>query len=108
MEGTLRRASLIGKEMEFETVLLDGTQVNVKDLRGKIVLVNFWVTTCGPCVREFPHMKELYEKYKPQGYEMIAYNTGEDSETIREFVEKTQYPWLVGSSLMSVEIGLIN
>ena len=51
-------------------------------------------------------MKELYEKYKPQGYEMIAYNTGEDFETIREFAEKTLYPWLVGSSLMSVEKGL--
>lgn len=106
MEGILRCLSLIGMEMEFETVLLDGSQVNVKDLRGKVVLVNFWATTCGPCLREFPHMEDLYEKYKSQGYEMIAYNCGEDFETIRAFAEKMQYPWLFGSSLMSIEKGL--
>ncbi|MDR1270524.1 MAG: TlpA family protein disulfide reductase, partial [Planctomycetaceae bacterium] len=100
-----RRASLIGKELEFECVLINGEKLNVKDLRGKIVLVNFWGTTCGPCLREFPQMKKLYEKYKPKGYEMIAYSCGDDTETLNAFVEKTKYPWLFSSTVLSKEKG---
>ena len=108
LENVLRRLELIGQEMEFETVLLDGSQINVKDLRGKVVVVNFWATTCGPCLREFPHMKTLYEKYKSQGYEMIAYSCGDDEETLKDFVEKNDYPWLVGSLLKSIDAKLTN
>jgi thiol-disulfide isomerase/thioredoxin len=106
LSGAERRASLIGQEFEFECALLDGTTINVKDLRGKVVLVNFWATTCGPCRREFPNMKKLYEKYKPQGYEMIAYSCGDDDETLRAFVAKEEHPWLVGSLLISKRNGI--
>jgi glutathione peroxidase-family protein len=99
------RVSLIGKELEFECILLNGEKLNVKDLRGKIVLVNFWGTTCGPCLREFPQMKKLYEKYKPKGYEMIAYSCGDDMETLKAFAEKTKYPWLFSSNVLSKEKG---
>ncbi|MDR1291095.1 MAG: TlpA family protein disulfide reductase [Planctomycetaceae bacterium] len=105
LDGMERRASLIGKELEFECVLLNGEKLNVKDLRGKIVLVNFWGTTCGPCLREFPQMKKLYEKYKPKGYEMIAYSRGDDTETLNAFAEKTKYPWLFSSTVLSKEKG---
>lgn len=106
MEGMLRRHSLIGSELEFETLLLDGSKINVKDLQGKVVVVNFWNTQCGPCLREFPHMKTMYEKFKPQGYEMIAYSCGDDNESLKAFVEKTRYPWLTGSLVMSTAAGL--
>ncbi|MDR2706553.1 MAG: TlpA family protein disulfide reductase [Planctomycetaceae bacterium] len=105
LSGVERRVSLIGKELEFECVLLNGEKLNVKDLRGKIVLVNFWGTTCGPCLREFPQMKKLYEKYKPKGYEMIAYSCGDDTETLNAFAEKTQYPWMFSSTVLSKEKG---
>lgn len=108
LEGIKRRLDLMGSEMEFETVLLDGSKINVKDLRGKVVVVNFWATTCGPCLREFPHMKTLYEKYKSQGYEMIAYSCGDDEETLKNFVEKHDYPWLFGSMLKSIDAEMTN
>jgi len=106
LSGAERRSSLIGKELEFECVLIDGKTINVKDLRGKVVLVNFWATTCGPCRAEFPNMKKLHEKYKPLGYEMIAYSCGDDDETLMAYVEKEQHPWLVGSLLMSTRNGV--
>ncbi len=106
LENVLRRLMLPGTEMEFETMLIDGSKVDVKELRGKVVLVNFWNTQCGSCLKEFPHMKTLYEKYKPQGYEMIAYSCGDDLETLQKFVAKTKYPWLTGSLLLSKEKGL--
>ena len=106
LSGAERRGSLIGQELEFEVILIDGSKIDVQDLRGKIVLVNFWATTCGPCLAEFPNMKKLYEKYKPLGYEMIAYSCGDDDETLKAFVEKEQHPWLVGSLLMSRRNGI--
>ena len=83
---------LVGSELEFETVLLDGTVFNVKDHRGKVVLINFWGTTCGPCLREFPAMKALYEKYHDRGYEMVA--ACHDSESdLTAFLAKNPFPW---------------
>ncbi|MCL2005635.1 MAG: redoxin family protein [Planctomycetaceae bacterium] len=108
LSGTERRASLVGQELEFESVLIDGETINVQDLRGKVVLVNFWATTCGPCRAKFPNLKRLYEHYKPLGFEMIAYSCGDDDETLRAFAEREQLPWLVGSLLMSTRHGFKN
>lgn len=105
MAGSLRRVSMLGQEFELAAVLRDGTLVNVKDWRGKVVLVNFWGTSCGPCIREFPAMKALYEKYHDAGYEMIAisYDT---EESLDKFLEKTPYPWMFSLLSHSEQKGL--
>ena len=51
---------------------LKGTTLSLAQLRGKVVLVNFWATTCTTCVGEMPRMVETYNKFAPRGYEMIA------------------------------------
>ena len=107
LKTTSQRVSLHGKELAFECVLLDGSKLNVKDLRGQIVLLNFWNTQCAPCLGEFPNMKVQYEKYKPQGFEMIAYS-GDSLDDLTSFVEKTQYPWKTGSIVLSKENGLVD
>ena len=101
LNAVLKRSSLIGKELDFECILLNGKQTNVKDFRGKVVTINFWATWCGPCIGEFPNMKAQYIKYKDQGYEMIAYSIDDDFDAVMKFQETKQYPWLVGSQLKS-------
>ena len=52
--------------------LLDRSQSSLHQLRGKVVLVNFWATSCASCVREMPQIAALHEKFKPRGYETLA------------------------------------
>ena len=52
--------------------LLDGTKVSTEQLHGKVVLVNFWATSCTTCMHEMPQIVSTYEKYKAQGYETVA------------------------------------
>lgn len=53
-------------------VTLAGKNINMADLKGKVVLVNFWATTCGTCVKEMPSLVETYHAYKDKDFEMVA------------------------------------
>ena len=55
-----------------DMVLLDGSKSNMADLRGKVVLVNFWATSCVTCVKEMPHMVETYQKFRDRGLDFVA------------------------------------
>ena len=108
IESANRIASLVGNEMEFEAILLTGEKINLKDLNGKVVLVDFWATWCGPCLAEIPNMKKMYEKYHDKGFEIIAYSVDREVAELEEFEKEQPHAWLVASSVMSVEKGLKN
>lgn len=95
LTGMARRLTLKGNPMEMEGVTLDGKEVSLADYRGKVVLVDFWATWCGPCVREFPHMKEMYEKYKEQGFDILGFSLDEDKEKLAGFLKDRKVPWTV-------------
>ncbi|WP_236717271.1 peroxiredoxin family protein [Acidihalobacter prosperus] len=55
-----------------EMTLLDGKTVDLRELRGHPVLINFWATSCPGCVEEIPHLAKLYDRLSPQGFEIIG------------------------------------
>ena len=80
---------------DAELEALDGTKTKVSDRKGKVVLLNIWGIWCGPCIAEMPHLVDLQEKYRDQGFEIIGLNIGademgtpEDLDEIKKFGEK--------------------
>ena len=71
---------------DFKLPLLDGTEISLSGLKGKVVFLNFWATWCPPCRDEMPAMNSLYQKLKDQGFEMVAVNLGESRAAVNTFV----------------------
>jgi peroxiredoxin len=82
-------------EVRFAT--LAGESFSTSDLRGKVVMVNFWATSCVPCVKEMPKLIETYKKYAPRGgYEMIAVAMSHDHPNqVAEFTRQRALPFKV-------------
>lgn len=71
---------------------LEGT---VPDLEGKVVLVDFWASWCGPCKRSFPALKELHERFGKDGLVVIAISLDEDKADMNAFLKKTPVPFTI-------------
>lgn len=91
--GTLRRLSLPGNPMEITGTLLSGQPFDQQTLAGKVVLVDFWATWCGPCVAEIPNVLEQYEKYHAQGFEVVGISLDQDRDALEKFVADRKIPW---------------
>ncbi|MDD7885410.1 TlpA disulfide reductase family protein [Flavivirga sp. 57AJ16] len=83
------------KPLEMAFTAMDGTKVNLADMRGNVVLIDFWATYCSPCIKEMPHVREMYDKYRDQGFEVIGIAADGDAnkERILSILKKTNANW---------------
>ncbi len=89
--GTLRT--------DFTLPGLDGETIATTQLRGKVVLVNFWASWCPPCLREMPDLQEYYLAHRGEGFELIAVNYAEDALAVEEFVSGHQFAFPIALDL---------
>jgi thiol-disulfide isomerase/thioredoxin len=98
-EGEREVLTRVGKPFELEfTEATKGTQITMASLKGKVVVIDFWATWCGPCIAEMPNMKKLYAEYKDKGVEFIGVSLDLPKEKggldkLKDYVAKNEVEW---------------
>jgi peroxiredoxin len=73
---------------DFTLRAMSGTNLRLQEQRGRVVMINFWATWCGPCRQEMPHLNRLYDKYKSAGFVILGVNVDEDKKNAAELAQK--------------------
>lgn len=95
--------------IDFAASDLSGKNVKLSDLKGKIVLVNFWAVWCGPCQMEIPELVDLYTTYHDKGFVVLGVSDSSDLAEIKRFVQehKMDYPVVVDPGSISEEYNVV-
>ena len=93
-EGMATRVEAVGKPFPIAGTLLNGAPLDPESLKGKVVLVDFWATWCGPCVAEIPRLKRLYKELHPKGFEIVGVSQDDDKGVLDAFVDENEIPWI--------------
>ena len=86
-------AAKVGQPLVLKFKATDGRDVDLSKLKGKVVLVDFWATWCGPCMKELPNVKAAYEKWHDQGLEIVGISFDNKKEALNHVLKKEKMEW---------------
>jgi peroxiredoxin len=79
---------------DFKEKDTDGNDLSISNFKGKVVLVDFWATWCGPCVAELPNVLEAYNDYHEKGFEVVGISLDSAKDKLEQFVKRRKMPWV--------------
>ncbi|OGW56802.1 MAG: hypothetical protein A2Y48_10665 [Nitrospirae bacterium RIFCSPLOW2_12_42_9] len=91
---------------DFTLKDINNRNISLKNFRGKIVILNFWATWCGPCRQEMPSMERLHQQFKDRGLVILAIASGDDTKSVNSFITKYNltFPALIDKDLEVTDI----
>ena len=89
-----RPDALVGKKaLDFNVKDLDGNDLSLEQYRGNVILLDFWAVWCGPCIAEMPNVKQVYEKYKDDNFQIIGISLDNSRDTLVGYLAKEGIAW---------------
>jgi thiol-disulfide isomerase/thioredoxin len=92
-KARMAREQLIGQPVSLQFTATDGSSINMSELRGKVVLVDFWASWCPDCIREMPAVRQIYQKFRDKGFTIIGISLDKDEQALANFVARKLIPW---------------
>ncbi len=93
-DGLQRKFAMIGKPIELDGTSLSGAEFSWPAYKGKVVLVDFWASWCGPCRSEIPNILKQYERFHEQGFDVVGICLDSNRQAADEYVKTEGLPWL--------------
>lgn len=89
----LGRLALLGTTPKLDANVFGGGKFDLAQYKGKVVLIDFWATWCGPCLAELPNVKKVYAQLHNQGFDVVGVSLDEEKDTLGKFLDKERLPW---------------
>ncbi len=83
----LQAATIEGPAPDFTLKSLSGKNLKLSEMRGEVVMINFWASWCGPCRQEMPILEKIYQKYQPLGFTLLGVNVEEDINEAKAYLK---------------------
>jgi thiol-disulfide isomerase/thioredoxin len=89
-----KRLAILDKPMDFSGLVdVEGKPMDLERYKGKVILVDFWASWCGPCIQEIPNIERVFDEKNSEGFEVIGINLDEERSKLDGFLEKRPLKW---------------
>ena len=89
-----RRLGVVGQSIDLSGLVdFDGKPIDPAAYKGKVVLIDFWATWCGPCLQEIPNIRQVYSDFQAKGFEVISVSMDDDLTRARDYLTSNPFPW---------------
>jgi thiol-disulfide isomerase/thioredoxin len=92
-QGLVKKMDAMGKPVPIKFSAVDNREVDLTQMKNKVVLIDFWATWCGPCVAEVPNVVKTYEKLHDKGFEIVGISFDADKDALVNFVADKKMTW---------------